>query len=124
MRSRGGRLMPCRSAADLAVDTLMFALPLEMLLTGQYLQVLPVSAIQSSAHDSRLPPLPGVRAMCDRELTLTELLDDPMTQAVMAADRVDPAELKAVLAVLAHRLQPTRPAQPVRDYVGRGERSW
>ena len=62
--------------------------------------------------------------MCNRELTLTELLDDPMTQAVMAADRVDPAELKAVLAVLAHRLQLTRPAEPVRDYVARGERSW
>ena len=62
--------------------------------------------------------------MCDRDLTLTELLDDPMTQAVMAADRVDPAELKAVLAVLAHRLQLARPAGPVRDYVGRGQRSW
>ena len=62
--------------------------------------------------------------MCDRELTLTELLGDPMTQAVMAADRVDPAELKAILAVLTHRLQRTRPAEPIRDYVGRGERSW
>ena len=62
--------------------------------------------------------------MCNRELTLTELLDDPMIQAVMAADRVDPAELKAVLAVLAHRLQLARPAEPIRDYVGRAERSW
>ncbi len=35
--------------------------------------------------------------MCDRELTLTELLDDPIIQAVMTADRVDPAELKAAL---------------------------
>ena len=62
--------------------------------------------------------------MCDRELTLTELLDDPMTQAVMAADRVDPGELRAVLAVLTRRLQHTRPAGPVRDYVAPGERSW
>jgi hypothetical protein len=62
--------------------------------------------------------------MCNRELTLTELLDDPMIQAVMAADRVDPAELKAVLAVLAHRLQLTRPAAPIRDYVTPAERSW
>jgi hypothetical protein len=62
--------------------------------------------------------------MCDRELTLTELLDDPMIQAVMAADRVDPAELKAVLAVLTHRLQLPRPAEPVRDYIALGERSW
>jgi hypothetical protein len=63
--------------------------------------------------------------MCDRrELTLTELLDDPMTQAVMAADRVDPAELKAVLAALTHRLKLTRPAVPVRDSVGRAEQSW
>jgi hypothetical protein len=62
--------------------------------------------------------------MCNRELTLTELLDDPMIQAVMAADRVDPAELKSVLAVLAHRLQLSRPAAPIRDYVGRAERSW
>ena len=38
----------------------------------------------------------------------------------MAADRVDPAELKAVLAGLAHRLQLTRPAEPILDYVGRG----
>ncbi len=62
--------------------------------------------------------------MCDRELTLTELLDDPMIQAVMAADRVDPAELKVVLAVLTHRLQLSRPAPPIRDYVGRAERTW
>ena len=62
--------------------------------------------------------------MCNRELTLTELLDDPMIQAVMAADRVDPAELKAVLVVLAHTLQLSRPAAPIRDYVGRAERTW
>jgi hypothetical protein len=62
--------------------------------------------------------------MCDRELTLTELLDDPMIQAVMTADRVDPAELKAALTILSHRLQPTRPAEPIWACFGWGERSW
>jgi hypothetical protein len=62
--------------------------------------------------------------MCDRELTLTELLDDPMIQAVMTADRVDPAELKAALTILSHRLQPTRPAEPIWDCIGWGERTW
>jgi hypothetical protein len=32
---------------------------------------------------------------CERELTLNELLADPVTQAVMAADRIDPLELGA-----------------------------
>jgi hypothetical protein len=62
--------------------------------------------------------------MCDRELTLTEILDDPIIQAVMTADRVDPAELKAALTVLTRRLQPTRPAEPILDCIGWGERSW
>jgi hypothetical protein len=39
------------------------------------------------------------------ELTLTELLDDPLTRAVMAADRVDPAALKATLSAVARKLQ-------------------
>ena len=38
--------------------------------------------------------------MNDRELTLTDLLADPMILAVMAADQVDPAALEAVLSVL------------------------
>jgi len=59
-----------------------------------------------------------------RELTLADLLADPITLAVMAADRVDPAALKAFLFGLTRRLQLTRPAEPIRDYVGRGERSW
>jgi len=36
--------------------------------------------------------------MDHRELTLTELLADPIALAVMAADRVDPAALKAMLS--------------------------
>ena len=43
--------------------------------------------------------------MDNRELTLTDLLADPMTLAVMAADRVDPAALEAVLSGLARRLE-------------------
>ena len=45
--------------------------------------------------------------MDNHELTLTELLDDPMTRAVMAADRVDAAALKALLSAVARKLQPT-----------------
>jgi hypothetical protein len=59
-----------------------------------------------------------------RELTLADLLADPMTLAVMAADRVDPAALKACLVGLARRLQINRPAEPTRDDTGRAERSW
>ncbi len=42
--------------------------------------------------------------MCDRELTLADLLADPMVLAMMAADRVDPAALAAELRALAQRL--------------------
>ena len=48
--------------------------------------------------------------MDNRELTLTDLLADPMTLAVMAADRVDPAALEAALSGLAGRLEPAWPA--------------
>ncbi len=46
--------------------------------------------------------------MDDCELTLTDLLADPMTLAVMAADRVDPAALEADLSGLAWRLELAR----------------
>src|ERR1700724_291927 len=42
--------------------------------------------------------------MDNRELTLTDLLADPMILAVMAADRVDPAALEATLSGLARSL--------------------
>ena len=48
--------------------------------------------------------------MDNRELTLTDLLADPMTLAVMAADRVDPAALEAALSRLPRRLEPAWPA--------------
>jgi hypothetical protein len=44
------------------------------------------------------------------ELTLTDLLADPMTVAVMAADQVDPAALAAALSGLAWKLELAQPA--------------
>jgi hypothetical protein len=43
--------------------------------------------------------------MPNHQLTLIELLDDPMTRAVMAADRVDPDALKATLSAMARKFQ-------------------
>jgi hypothetical protein len=62
--------------------------------------------------------------MDHRELTLAELLADPIALAVMAADRVDPAALNAMLSGLARRLQVTRLPEPIRDCVGRDNRQW
>jgi hypothetical protein len=62
--------------------------------------------------------------MDHRELTLAELLSDPITLAVMAADLVDPAALKAMLCGLAPRPHPTRLAEPRRDRAVQDERPW
>jgi len=35
------------------------------------------------------------------ELTIDDLLGDPLTQAIMKADRVDPSELKAMMRAMA-----------------------
>lgn len=43
------------------------------------------------------------------ELTLSNALSDPMVRTVMAADRVDPQELAAMLAAIASTLQPSPP---------------
>jgi hypothetical protein len=59
-----------------------------------------------------------------RELTLTELLDDPMTLAVMTADRVDPAALKSVVDVLVRRFRQRSPVEPMRDYIGCDDQRW
>ena len=48
--------------------------------------------------------------MDNRELTLTDLLADPMIRAVMEADQVDPAALEAALSRLPRRLDPAWPA--------------
>jgi len=58
--------------------------------------------------------------MDNRELTLTDLLADPMTLAVMAADEVDPVALEAALSGLARKLELDRPAERRRVCVGRG----
>ena len=62
--------------------------------------------------------------MDHRELTLAELLADPITLAVMAADLVDPAALKAMLSALACRLQPTRLAESRRGCTAWDDRPW
>jgi hypothetical protein len=62
--------------------------------------------------------------MDHRELTLAELLAAPITLAVMAADLVDPAALKAMLSGLAGRLQFAQPAKPRRDCDARADRPW
>ena len=63
--------------------------------------------------------------MDHRELTLAELLADPMILAVMAADRVDPAELKAMLSVRGPAgVSSTDPAERIQDYVRRGDWPW
>ena len=55
---------------------------------------------------------------------IQDLLADPITLAVMAADLVDPAALKAMLAGLAGRLQLARPAKPGRCCAARDDRPW
>ena len=42
---------------------------------------------------------------CHGDVTLTEALADPIVQALMAADDVDPAELKADLLALARGME-------------------
>jgi hypothetical protein len=41
------------------------------------------------------------------ELTLTNMLADPMVRTVMAADHVDPQELAAMLTSVAQTLRPS-----------------
>jgi len=66
-----------------------------------------------------LPPVRQFRplfqkdtAMHDRELTLANLLTDPLTLAMMAADRVDPVEMKAAWTALARRPALRQVAEP------------
>lgn len=44
-------------------------------------------------------------ASYSKALTIDQLLNDPMTLAVMRADRVDPSSLKALLVLTATRLR-------------------
>jgi hypothetical protein len=62
--------------------------------------------------------------MHNHELTLTELLDDPLTRAVMAADRVDPAALKATLSAVARTLQHNFAAYQQMNCAGWSDQRW
>jgi hypothetical protein len=42
---------------------------------------------------------------CRQELTLREVLADPMIRALMSADRVNPGKLEACLNALSERLR-------------------
>src|SRR4051812_41023145 len=44
------------------------------------------------------------------ELTIDDLLSDPLTLSLMAADGVDPVELRSTLRLLARRLEQQAPA--------------
>ena len=56
------------------------------------------------------PPLVDFRYQ-DKSMTLPEILSDPLIQAVMAADRVNPRDLAAELRRVALAL----PGQPIPD---------
>jgi hypothetical protein len=58
------------------------------------------------------------------ELTVDKLLADPLTLAMMAADRVDPAELKATWTALARRLALARAAERLPVCAGGDDGSW
>jgi hypothetical protein len=64
--------------------------------------------------------------MDDRELTLADLLADPMTLALMAADNVDLAELTASWTALAGKLAVARAAErrPEPGRARRGHLTW
>ena len=90
-----------------------------MLLTGLYLGGVTAQCHWNLARaQTNFYPWQKGTAMDNRELTLAGLLADPMTQALMAADKVDLAELTAVWTSLAARLGPanaaTRPPGPAR----------
>src|ERR1700740_1830092 len=47
------------------------------------------------------------------EFTIGDLLSDPLTGALMRADRVDVSELEILLGFVASRIQAQAPAQPI-----------
>jgi len=82
-----------------------------MLLTDQYMKGVTGQFRLDIMHAlADFHPYPRGTAMNDRELTLTDLLADPMILAVMAAYQVDAAALEAALSGLARRLELARPA--------------
>ena len=84
-----------------------------MLLTGLYLRGVTAQFHRNLARTrTNFHPLAKKgAAMMDRELTMAGLLADPMTLALMAADKVDPAELTAAWTALARRLELARAAE-------------
>ena len=47
------------------------------------------------------------------EFTIGDLLSDPLTGALMRADRVNVSELEILLGSVAYRIQAQAPAQPI-----------
>jgi hypothetical protein len=78
---------------------------LDMLLTGLYVWGVTAQCHQNLSQ-ARANFHPGRKdiAMDDRHLTIAGLLADPMTLALMAADNVDPVELRAEWTALARKL--------------------
>jgi hypothetical protein len=62
--------------------------------------------------------------MDDLELTMAKMLADPMTLAMMAADRVGPVELKAAWTAPARRLALARAAEWRPVCAGWGNLAW
>jgi len=56
-----------------------------------------------------------------QELTLTNMLTDPMVRTVMAADRVDAQELAAMLAGIAETLRPSSETNAPLNSLARAE---
>lgn len=63
-------------------------------------------------------PIPGL----SQEPSLTDVLDDPVVQAVMAGDRVKRAALEALIADVRQRLAGQRDAPPRHAETGGGGR--
>jgi hypothetical protein len=89
-----------------------------MLLTGQYMGCYRSVRFNVALALADSTPVPKDTAIDHRELTLTDLLGDPMTLAVMVADEVDPAALEAALSGLARKLELARPAERKRVCFG------
>ena len=58
---------------------------------------------------------------CHNDLTLDEVLSDPMIGVAMRADHVDPRHFETLLRATARRLETSRPkAQPAAVLAARG----
>ncbi len=57
------------------------------------------------------PSIPS-KQPCDGEPVLADLLNDSVLQSLLAGDRIDRAELEAVIRGAQRRLGPAKPAAP------------